>query len=61
MSAKCEVCGKGLQFGHNVSHSKHATNRSWKPNLQKVKVMQGGKQVKLRICSRCLRTMRKSA
>jgi large subunit ribosomal protein L28 len=61
MSAKCEMCGKGLQFGHSVSHSKHATNRSWKPNLQKVKVVQGNKEVRLRICSRCLRTMRKSA
>ena len=61
MAAKCEICGKGLQFGHNVSHSKRATNRSWKPNLQKVKVQQDGRQVTLRMCSRCLRTMRKSA
>lgn len=61
MSAKCEMCGKGLMFGHSVSHSKHASNRSWKPNLQKVKVEQNGKMVKMRICSRCLRTLRKAS
>jgi len=32
--AKCEICGKGPQFGHNVSHSKRATNRKFKPNIQ---------------------------
>ena len=59
--AKCDVCGKGLQFGHNVSHSKRATNRFWKPNLQKVRADQDGKPVTLHVCSRCLRTMRKTA
>ncbi|MDD5122166.1 MAG: bL28 family ribosomal protein, partial [Dehalococcoidales bacterium] len=24
---KCEFCGKSVQFGHNVSHSKRHTNR----------------------------------
>ena len=33
--AKCKVCGKGPDFGHNVSHSKRATNRMFKPNIQK--------------------------
>lgn len=60
MAAKCDVCGKGLQFGHNVSHSKRATNRTWKPNLQKVRIQRDGRLVRLRVCSRCLRTMRKA-
>ncbi|HIC88975.1 MAG TPA: 50S ribosomal protein L28, partial [Anaerolineae bacterium] len=30
--AKCEICGKGPQFGHNVSHSMRHTKRKWRPN-----------------------------
>ena len=35
--AKCEICGKSPQFGHNVSHSKRATSRQFKPNIQRVR------------------------
>ena len=35
--AKCSVCGKGVTFGHNVSHSNRKTNRTWKPNIRKVR------------------------
>jgi len=34
MAKKCEICGKGPQYGHNVSHSKVRTNRRFLPNLQ---------------------------
>ena len=39
--AKCEVCGKGVTFGHNVSHSNRKTNRAWKPNIRRVKAVVG--------------------
>jgi len=58
--AKCSVCGKSPQFGHNVSHSKHATNRSWKPNIQKATIMVDGKPKKVSICTRCLRTLNRA-
>ena len=32
--AKCEICGKSPMFGHNVSHSKRATKRMFRPNIQ---------------------------
>ena len=35
--AKCSVCGKGVVYGQNVSHSNRKTNRTWKPNIRKVK------------------------
>ena len=57
--AKCEMCGKGPQFGHNVSHSKRATNRQFDPNIQRVKVTIDGKTSRKRICTRCLRTLNK--
>ena len=58
--ASCEVCGKGPQFGHNVSHSKVATNRRWLPNIQKVKLLVDGHPRKVNICTRCLRTMNRA-
>ncbi len=58
--AKCEMCQKGTLSGHNVSHSMRHTKRQWKPNVQKVTVMKGGRPVKMRLCSRCLRTAAKA-
>ena len=55
--AKCCICGKGVVFGQNVSHSHRKTNRSWKPNIRKVK-LEGSKAIN--VCSRCLRTLKKA-
>ncbi len=57
--AKCEMCGKSPQFGHNVSHSKKTTKRQFKPNVQRVKVEVDGKVRRMYLCTRCLRTMNK--
>ncbi|GAH40136.1 unnamed protein product [marine sediment metagenome] len=35
---KCDVCGKGPQFGNKISHSHRVTKRMWHPNIQKIKV-----------------------
>jgi large subunit ribosomal protein L28 len=40
--AKCSICGKGVTFGHNVSHSNRKTNRTWKPNIRSVKAIVDG-------------------
>ncbi|CDC61210.1 50S ribosomal protein L28 [Clostridium sp. CAG:448] len=58
--AKCCICGKGVVFGHNVSHSNRKTNRSWKPNIRKVKVVENGTSRTIDICSRCLRTRKRA-
>ncbi len=55
--AKCEICGKSPMFGHNVSHSKRATNRMFKPNIKHKRVMIDGKYRRLYVCTRCLRTL----
>ncbi len=57
--AKCEVCGKKPQFGHNVSHSHRKTKRQFRPNIQRVKVLEGGRLVSKYLCARCIRTMSK--
>ena len=57
---KCEMCGKGPRFGHNVSHSKRATKRQFKPNVQRVRVEVNGQMRRMHICTRCLRTLHKT-
>ena len=57
--AKCEMCGKGPQFGHNVSHSKVRTNRHWLPNIQKTTILEDGKPRSVKICTKCLKSLRK--
>lgn len=59
--AKCEACGKTTTFGHNRSFSMRATNRTFKPNLQKVTIVENGKSVKKTLCARCIRTLVKTA
>jgi large subunit ribosomal protein L28 len=58
--AKCEICGKTPSFGHNVSHSHVRTKRQWKPNIQKVTVYRDGKAQRMKLCTRCLRTLNKA-
>jgi large subunit ribosomal protein L28 len=54
------MCGKGSQFGHNVSHSKKATKRQFKANVQRVRVEIDGKMRRMHLCTRCLRTLNKT-
>ena len=54
--AKCEICGKGVTFGQNVSHSNRKTNRTFKPNIRKVKIVEDGTHKTVYVCSRCLRS-----
>ena len=44
--AVCQMTGKKRSFGHNVSHAKNRTNRSWKPNIQWAWVEVNGKMVR---------------
>jgi large subunit ribosomal protein L28 len=58
--AKCEECGKATTFGHNRSFSQHATNRTYRPNLQRVTIMVNGRKVHKVLCAKCIRTMSKT-
>lgn len=61
MAGTCEVCGKTKSFGHNVSHSKRRTNRDFRANIQRKRMVINGATVRLDICTRCMRTASKSA
>ena len=56
MARVCEVCGKGPQFGHRISHAHNLTKRRWNVNLQTVRVVVDGGRRRLRVCTRCLRS-----
>ncbi len=57
MAKVCSLCGKGAQFGHNVSHAHNITNRRFNPNLQTVRADLGdGNGRKIKVCTRCLRS-----
>jgi large subunit ribosomal protein L28 len=55
MAKVCEVCGKGPQFGHRVSHAHNVSNRRWNVNLQQVRAVVKGATKRMRVCTSCLR------
>ena len=58
--ASCHVCGKIGGFGHNVSHSKRRTNTRWLPNIHKATMVLDGKRVRVKACTRCIRSQFKA-
>ena len=54
--AKCEFCGKDVAFGIKVSHSHRRSNRTWKPNIKRVKAIVDGTPKHVYVCTRCLRS-----
>ena len=55
MAKVCAVCGKKPSFGNSRSHSMVATKRRFNPNLQRVRVLLGGKPTRAYVCTRCLK------
>ena len=69
MARKCEVCGKASMSGNTVSTRGKAkylggvgtkctgiSRRKFKPNLQRVRVTEGGTNKSMRVCVQCLRS-----
>jgi large subunit ribosomal protein L28 len=56
MAQRCEICGKGIQFGNRVSHAHNVTHRRFHPNLRRVRTVVGGTHRRARVCTRCLRS-----
>jgi large subunit ribosomal protein L28 len=54
--AKCQFCDKGVTFGIKVSHSHRRSNRTWKPNVKRVKAIVDGTPQHVYVCTRCLRS-----
>jgi large subunit ribosomal protein L28 len=61
MSRVCELTGKKVMTGNNVSHAKNRTRRRFLPNLQNSSLFSEvlNKPVKFRVSSSALRTVEK--
>lgn len=54
--AKCEICGKSVQFGENVSHSHKKTKKIWHPNVKKIRVIENKHAVRKHVCTQCIKS-----
>jgi large subunit ribosomal protein L28 len=61
MSKRCQITGKGVMSGNNVSHAKNRTRRKFLPNLQRTSMSSEilGRNVSLRISTSAIRTIEK--
>jgi large subunit ribosomal protein L28 len=58
MARKCPVTGKGVQVGHNVSHSNIKTKRRFLPNLQTISLVSDSLgSIRLRLSAAAIRTI----
>lgn len=58
---KCELTGKGKQFGNNVSFSQRHTKKVWRPNLQTKTIVIDGKKVTMKLSTQAIRTLKKKS
>lgn len=56
MAQICDICGKGPQFGNNISHAHNVSRRRWNVNLQVVKALVNGAPKRLRVCASCIKS-----
>ena len=57
--AYCTNCHKGIAYGHAVSHAKNRVRRFFRPNIQKIKLLRNGITIRVKLCTACIKTLRK--
>lgn len=59
MSRRCEITGKGVLSGNNVSHANNKTRRRFLPNIQTSSMLSDilGGNVTMRLSTRGIRTV----
>ena len=55
MAKYCELCGRGPQFGHRISHAHNVSNRRWNLNLQRVHAIVNGSNRRIKVCTSCIK------
>jgi len=71
MSRVCELCGKHTAFGRKIARrglpkskggvglkTTGVTRREFRPNLQRVRIIEGGGVRRARVCAACIRSGR---
>ena len=61
MARRCELTGKGVMTGNNVSHAHNKTRRRFIPNVQEMALHSEAldRAVRLKVCVSALRTVEK--
>lgn len=59
MARRCELTGKDVLAGNNISHAQNKTRRRFLPNLCKVSLMSDalGQTIRFRVSANALRTV----
>ncbi|MEH0157579.1 50S ribosomal protein L28 [Limibacter armeniacum] len=62
MSKVCDITGKRVRVGNNVSHANNKTKRTFSPNLHKKKfyIPEEDKWITLKVSTTALRTINKN-
>jgi len=62
MARRCDITGKGVQAGNNVSHAHNKTRRRFLPNVQLTSLMSDtlGEMVRMRVSTNAIRTIEKN-
>ncbi|MCL1949406.1 MAG: 50S ribosomal protein L28 [Turicibacter sp.] len=56
MARVCYVTGRRTTSGNSRSHAMNSSKRTWKANVQKVKIMVNGKVKKVYVSARALKS-----
>ncbi|MED3660358.1 50S ribosomal protein L28 [Ureibacillus sp. FSL K6-8385] len=56
MPKRCYVTGRKTRTGNKRSHAMNANKRTWKPNLQKVRILVDGKPKRVWVSARALKS-----
>jgi len=70
MVVSCYHCGKTVLFGRRHTHHRGVAGGRWKkrapktrrifrPNLQKVTILENGKEKKVKLCTKCIKRIKK--
>lgn len=62
VSRRCQITGKGVLSGNNVSHANNKTRRRFLPNLQVTSLLSDvlGREVRMRLSTRAIRTIERN-
>ncbi len=70
MAYRCEICGKKTSAGRSQTHKRGVAGRRWRkraqsthrlfrPNLQKKTLVISGEKKKMKICTKCIKRIKK--
>ena len=62
MARRCDITGKGVLAGNNVSHAHNRSRRRFLPNIQRTSLLSDilGQPIRLRLSTGALRTIEKN-